>query len=92
MTQNKSKKPNAKYVVICYAIHDKAIASHDSFDSEEDAFAFVKKDACNTYEEERSSASESQKDKIELSVYDDGTAVLSSCGGEYEWTWETIRA
>ena len=38
MTQNKSKKPNAKYVVICYAIHDKAIASHDSFDSEEDAF------------------------------------------------------
>lgn len=29
-----------KYVVVCYSVHEKEIASHDSFDNEDDAYAF----------------------------------------------------
>lgn len=32
-----------KYVVICYAVHKKEIASHDAFDNEDDAYAFLEK-------------------------------------------------
>ena len=31
-----------KYVVICYAVHKKEIASHDAFDNEDDAYHFSK--------------------------------------------------
>lgn len=27
-----------KYIVICYAVHNKEIASHDTFDDEEEAY------------------------------------------------------
>ena len=30
-----------KYVVICYSVHNKEIASYDTFDSEEEADAFL---------------------------------------------------
>ena len=45
-----------KYVVICYAVHKKEIASHDAFDNEDDAYAFLEKDAQNTYNEEINNA------------------------------------
>lgn len=32
-----------KYIVICYAVHKKEIASHDAFDNEDDAYAFLEK-------------------------------------------------
>ena len=32
-----------KYVVICYSVHNKEIASHDIFESKEDTYAFFKK-------------------------------------------------
>lgn len=28
-----------KYVVICYSVHNKEIASYDAFDNEDDAYA-----------------------------------------------------
>lgn len=61
-----------KYVVICYAVHEKEIASHDAFDNEDDAYAFLEKDAQNTYEEEMNNAKEEyMKDwDIEGSEYD----------------------
>ena len=61
-----------KYVVICYAVHEKEIASHDAFDNEDDAYAFLEKDAQNTYEEEANNAKEEyMKDwDIEGSEYD----------------------
>lgn len=81
-----------KYVVICYAVHEKEIASHDAFDNEDDAYAFLEKDAQNTYEEEMNNASEEDKDSIDFTISDDGSAYLSSYDGEYEWTWEVIEA
>lgn len=78
-----------KYIVICYAVHNKEIASHDTFDDEEEAYAFLEKDAQNTYEEMNNSAEEG-KGQIDFTISDDGTAYLSSCDGEYEWTWEVI--
>ena len=57
-----------KYVVICYSVHNKEIASHDAFDNEDDAYEFLEKDAQNTYEEEynktdRESGNESGKEE-----------------------------
>ena len=80
-----------KYLVICYAVHNKEIASHDTFDNEDDAYAFLEKDAQNTYEEEVNNADDGDKDLIDLTLYDDGTAYLSSDNGEYEWTWEVVE-
>ena len=40
-----------KYIVVCYSVHNKEIASYDAFDNEEDAYNFLEKDAQNTYEE-----------------------------------------
>ena len=47
-----------KYVVICYSVHNKEIASHDAFENEDDAYAFLEKDAQNTYEEEMNNSDE----------------------------------
>lgn len=80
-----------KYVVICYSVHNKEIASHDAFDNEDDAYEFLEKDAQNTYEEEYNNSNDEEKEKIDFTMNDDGTAYLSSCGGEYEWTWEVIE-
>ena len=95
-----------KYVVICYAVHEKEIASHNAFDNENemhkhhshnafdnenDAYAFLEKDAQNTYEEEINNASEEDKDSIDFTISDDGSEYLSSYDGKYEWTWEVIE-
>lgn len=80
-----------KYVVICYSVDEKEIASHDTFDNEDDAYAFLEEDARNTYEEEMNNANEEDKDSIDFTIRDDGSAYLSSYGGEYEWTWEVIE-
>jgi len=78
-----------KCIIVCYSIHDKKIASYDHFDKEEDAKDFLKKDAQNTYEEEMNNSADEEKDKINFTLNDD-SAYLSSCDGEYEWTWEII--
>ena len=79
-----------KYVVICYSVHNKEIASYDAFDNEDDAYAFLDKDAQNTYEEEYENSDDEGKEQIDFTSSDDGTAYLSSRNGEYEWTWEVI--
>ena len=76
-----------KYVVICYAVHEKNIASYNAFDDENEAYDFLEKDAQNTYEEEKLNASEDYA--IDFTI-DNGTAYLSSYDGECEWTWEVI--
>lgn len=80
-----------KYVVICYSVHNKEIANYDAFDNEDNAYAFLEKDAQNTYEEEINNASEEDMDSIDFTINDDGSAYLSSCDGEYEWTWEVVE-
>ena len=75
-----------KYVVVCYAVHKRAIASWDVFDDEDDAYAFLKQDAESTYEDEREGSNN------ECTEFDcsDGKAYLLSYDGEFEWTWEVI--
>ena len=46
-----------KYIVICYAIHNKEIIDYKSFDDEEDAYEFLEKDAKSTYENEYNNSS-----------------------------------
>ena len=60
-----------KYIVICYAVHEKEIASHNAFDNENDAYAFL----------EINNASEEDKDSIDFTISDDGSAYLSSYDG-----------
>jgi hypothetical protein len=79
-----------KYVVVCYSIHNKNIASYDPFDSEEDAQKFLEEDAESTYNEEVENASKEDVDNIEMEV-NDGYALVSSCNGEYQWSWEIIQ-
>ncbi len=31
------------------------------------------------------------RERVNLEIHEDGTAYLSSCYGEYEWTWEVIE-
>lgn len=80
-----------KYVVICYSVHNKEIASHDVFENEYDAYSFLKKDAQNTYEEEMNNSNERAKELIDFEIDDYGKAYLSAFDGEYEWTWEVIE-
>lgn len=74
------------FIVICYAIHDKKIASVDSRDTYEDAIDFLETDAKNTYEEEVANGGEN----VELDV-DEGFALLTSSNGNFEWTWEVVE-
>ena len=78
-----------KYVVICYSVHNKEIASHDTFDNEDDAYAFLEKDAQNTYEEEVENSGNSADDII-LDI-EDGRAKLSDIPADCCWTWEVIE-
>lgn len=80
-----------KYIVICYSVHNKEIASYDAFDNKDDAYTFLEKDAQNTFEEEYNNASEKDRESIDFTISDDGTAYLSSYNREYEWTWELIE-
>lgn len=74
-----------KYVVICYALHERRIASYHVFDSEREAASFLAKDAKKAYEEESKNGDVSL---IETVSY--GVAELSSSDGKYVWTWEII--
>ena len=38
-----------KYIVICYAVHNKKIESYNVFDNKDDAYIFIEKDVHNTY-------------------------------------------
>lgn len=75
-----------KYAVVCYAVHDKDIASCDWFDDYESAQKFLEEDANNTYEEEVESCGD---DDVDIWVTGN-FASLSSCDGDYEWTWHIV--
>ena len=76
------------YLVICYAIHNKRIASVDTKDSYENALDFLIKDAENTYNEEIANSG-NDPSEIELNIVDD-TACLIDHPAECTWTWENI--
>lgn len=74
------------FIVICYSIHEKKIASVDSKKTYEEANKFLEEDAKNTYEEEVENGGEN----VQLDV-SDGSALLTSSNGDFEWTWEIIE-
>lgn len=76
-----------KYGVICYAIHNKNISSYDWFDDIDDAVMFLHDDAQNTYEEEAENGV--GYDNVNADIVGH-YARVSSCNGEYEWTWHII--
>lgn len=77
------------YLVICYAIHEKQIASVEKMDSYEDALDFLLKDAENTYNEEIANSG-NDVSQIELDIEDD-TACVTDRPAECTWTWEIIH-
>jgi hypothetical protein len=81
-----------KWLVMCYSVHERKIASVDPFDTEKEAKEFLEKDAQSTFEEELSNATDSDKDGIYLDIGGDNeTAELHSHGDEYIWTWDIIE-
>lgn len=78
----------SKYAVICYAVHDTNLASCDWFTTREAAQNFLERDAANVYEDEiESSYVNAEGAQIEV---EDGYASVTSCEGEYCWTWHII--
>ena len=77
-----------KYMVICYAMHEKSVASCDMFANEKDAGEFLRNDMLDVYEEEVANLSEKN---VQYELDDSLTeASVSSCHGEYEWTWQVV--
>lgn len=56
-----------------------------------DKYALLQSESDIQYEEEMNNASEEDKNSIDFTISDDGSAYLSSYDGEYEWTWEVIE-
>ena len=76
-----------KYIVVCYAIHDRCIASTNTFTNWNRAFEFIKKDANSVYNTENDNGNNKNYATIEIN---DEIAVVTSCNEEYIWTWEII--
>lgn len=80
-----------KYGVICYAVHNKNISSYDWFDDIDDAVMFLHDDAENTYQEEIANGEKCGSNYSNTTADIIGHyARVSSCNGEYEWTWHII--
>ena len=77
------------YLVICYAIHEKQIASVETKESYEDALDFLIKDAENTYNEEIANSG-NDPSEIDLDIIDD-TACVTDRPAECIWTWEIVN-
>lgn len=74
-----------QFVVICYSVHNRCVYSHDVFDSFDAAKNHMIHDAHNTYNEEICN----QSYNVELESFEDRMRV-SSCDGDYEWTWDIL--
>lgn len=76
-----------KYIVICYAIHDKGVAGHIAFDTREEASKHIHEDAQGTYDEE---IKNSGNDDITIDIASWHATVKNNDAG-YHWTWEIIE-
>lgn len=74
-----------KYVVICYAIHDKEIENYEVFDTEEEAFSYLDKEVGEYYHDEIPLGF------ANMNINDYGEGYVSSLNGKCQWTWEVIR-
>lgn len=74
-----------KYLVICYAVHERRVASVRTSKEYEFALNEMERDAKNAFNEENANSSS----KPEL-VIDGNTAQLTSCDGDCIWTWEVF--
>lgn len=79
-------------VVVCYAVHDEEIACYEPFVSWQDASKFLKEDSQNVYDKERLNGWVEE----DVTIWRDTNnrpdkAKVTSCAGEYVWTWEIIE-
>ena len=77
------------FIVICYAIHNKKIASTATFGTYEDAVDNVKEDTQNTYSEEIENSGNAS-DEIDIEI-DEDTAKVTDYSADCCWTWEIIE-
>lgn len=80
-------KMATKYVVICYAIHDKFVAGHIAFDTREEASEHLRKDAQGTYDDE---IANSGNDNISIDICSWHASVIDKDAGCH-WTWDIIE-
>lgn len=79
-----------KYIVICYAIHDTDIASHDVFDTYDEALDFLKQDVKSVYDDEVDNRGNGSKDiSYNIDENDMGTVVDFPAG--CQWTWHIVE-
>lgn len=75
------------FLVICYAVHNRTVASIDKRETYEDAWEFLKKDVQNTYDEEIEICGIDPRD-VTLEIRDKDKVILQVFNGEIVWTWE----
>lgn len=80
-----------KYVVIGCAIHYNQIIRYLTFDSRDEAFNFLIKDAQDTYEEEYNNSDNEKKELSDLTINYDESACFSSHDGKYKWVWSIVK-
>ncbi len=75
------------YAVICYAVHDKEIASCDTFNTRTKALDFLEDDVSSNYEELVSSVGEAY---VTVERYSSKAKVECKAQG-ITWTWEIVE-
>ena len=80
-----------KYVVIGCAIHYNQIIRYLTFDSRDEAFNFLIKDAQDTYKKECNNCDNEGKEQIDLIINYDESACISSRDGKYKWVWSIVK-
>lgn len=75
-----------KYVVICYSVHERGIASTDVFTNRDEALTFLIDDANEICNEENENNEDEEFATIEI----DGDTAIVRTRDEYVWTWEII--
>lgn len=77
------------FLIICYAVHSRTVASVDKRETLEDACDFLKKDAKHVYAEEIESCDVDPNDvTLEIRDY---KAIVEAYNGEFCWTWEILE-
>lgn len=76
------------YLVICYAIHYRDIASINKFDNWEQAMNFLRSDVSDICEETKEEVIDPENVKC---IIKNNYAQLSADNGEYTLTWHVVE-
>ena len=83
-----------KYVVVCYAIHNECIDSHEPYYDLQHAKDCLVHEANEAYQTALDSINKTEETveeyEVSFNIIEDEFAHLVIDEGEYEWTWEII--